>query len=56
MGSDRQTTSESGRCFQLGSVLFLGLLASGFHSKKYVLYINSYSSTLQQSEGVGRGG
>ena len=26
------------------------------HSKKYVLYINSYSSTLQQPEGAGRGG
>ena len=32
------------------------LLGSSFHSKKYVLHINSYSSTLQQPEGAGRGG
>ena len=49
----RMTPSELGRCSQF---LLLGSLGSSLHRKKYVLYINSYSSTLQQPEGAGRGG
>ena len=47
--------SKLGRCSQLrlGFAAVLAGLKFSQHSKKYVLYINSYSSTLQQPEGWG---